>query len=199
MNKLIAGLGNPGKKYQGTRHNAGFTVVDYVADEWGAGSFTGSNQADGLVTKVTLAGHTVRLVKSQNFMNKSGAVVRRLADYYQIAPKQILVIHDDLDLPIGQLRISANSSAGGHNGVRSVINSLGTQEFARLRLGIGPAVSTNDERKRLRDELDAKPYVLGQFTDEENEMLEELLPAIQEGVRLWITEGKQAAMNAVNG
>lgn len=195
MDKLIIGLGNPGKKYEDTRHNVGFQAVNRLADEWSAPSFTASSHTDAFTTKVVTDGQTVLLVKPQTFMNKSGEAVKVLADYFDIAPKNILTIHDDVDLPFGSLRMSFDSSAGGHNGVRSVINELGTQAFARLRIGIAP---TDKDGKVTKPDHGTRSFVLGQWGDEEAAEAEMVLGEVAEATEAWLVNGTEAVMNEVN-
>jgi len=189
MDYLIAGLGNPGKRYHNTRHNAGFVAVDHCANQW-CGQFTASSNANVLCADVKICGRKSKLIKPQTFMNKSGLVVREVADYFDVPPNNTLIIHDDIALPLGELRISKRSSAGGHNGVQSVIDAFGTQEFTRLRIGI-------DDRKG-GSEVDTQSYVLGQFTTDQKTVLENNLSAIREGVEKWSDAGPEQAMNMLN-
>lgn len=132
--KLIVGLGNPGKTYEHTRHNAGFEAMDAIA------SITSANIAQkkfkALIDKVNIGKESVLLMKPQTFMNNSGEAVRAAMDFYRLAPGDLLVIYDDLDLPVGKLRLRQRGSAGGHNGIKSIIAHIGTQEFDRIRIGI---------------------------------------------------------------
>ena len=193
MNKLVVGLGNPGKKYINSRHNAGFVVVDYLADQWHANTFSASRHADALTTEVVQAGEKAGLVKPQTFMNKSGSAVQALSDYFDVAPANVLVIHDDIALPTGRLRVSQGSSAGGHNGVQSVIDALGTNDFSRLRVGIESWQRDGDEAQ-----IDTRAYVLGQFSDKEKQVLQDLLPEAQTAIQEWVESGVEAAMNIAN-
>ena len=193
MNKLVVGLGNPGKKYINSRHNAGFVVVDYLADQWHANTFSASRHADALTTEVVQAGEKAGLVKPQTFMNKSGSAVQTLSDYFDVAPANVLVIHDDIALPTGRLRVSQGSSAGGHNGVQSVIDALGTNDFSRLRVGIESWQRDGDEAQ-----IDTRAYVLGQFSDKEKQVLQDLLPEAQTAIQEWVESGVEAAMNIAN-
>lgn len=194
VNKLICGLGNKGKRYTDTRHNAGFQAVDFLADEWGSQTFVASSNAPAVVTERMVGGTKIKLAKPQTMMNKSGTAIRELSNYFSISPEHILILHDDVDLPIGSFRVSFASSAGGHNGVRSIINTLGTHEFTRLRIGIGPS-----NQKEGRQDIDTRAFVLGQFTDQQRQMLHNELPHVLEATTLWVKKGKEAAMNAVNG
>lgn len=195
MNKLVVGLGNPGKKYINSRHNAGFVVVDYLADQWHANTFAASRHADALTTEAMVAGEKVGLVKPQTFMNKSGSAVQALSDYFDVAPANVLVIHDDIALPTGRLRVSQGSSAGGHNGVQSVIDALGTNDFSRLRVGIESRQQDNEKAQKIN----TRAYVLRQFSDKQKRVLQDLLPEAQTAIQKWVESGVEAAMNNANG
>lgn len=146
--KLIVGLGNPGKEYASTRHNIGFMVLDsYLGDvKW-------SNKFNGLYYQTNINGEKYIFLKPQSYMNLSGGVVRKYADYFKITYKDILVIHDDLDLEVGKIRIKINSSSGGHNGIKDIIACLNTDAFARIKVGV-----SNNKK------MDTKDYVLGSFS-----------------------------------
>ena len=153
--KLVVGLGNPGLKYKNTRHNIGFIILDnYNQDE------TWLKDKDALVITKEINGNKVLFVKPQTYMNLSGSCVERIAKYYKIAPGDILVIHDDLDLPKLKYRVKYNSSSGGHNGINDIIRALGTKAFTRLKIGIG-----NDSYEDVRN------YVLGKLSKEELDFL----------------------------
>ena len=158
--KLIVGLGNPGREYYFTRHNIGFIVLEnYLPDvRW-------SEKFNGLYYTTDIDGETYMFLKPQSYMNLSGGVVKKYVDYFKIDIKDILVIHDDLDLPMGKFRIKINSSAGGHNGIKDIINCLNTNAFARLKIGI-----SNDK------EMDTKDYVLGKFSKNDLKIIEDNLP-----------------------
>ena len=189
--KVIVGLGNPGREYAGTRHNVGWWVVDHLADVW---RFDGwKKDGDAHVTTGTLHGKRVRLVKPQTFMNLSGDALRRFARRpFWSAANDLMVISDEVQLPLGRYRFRAKGSAGGHNGLKSVEAQLGTQEYARLRVGVGPA---EEERKVsvLRD------YVLGNFGKVEAVTVRELLPGFVEALELWVAEGILPVMNRFSG
>lgn len=161
---VIAGLGNPGKNYENTRHNVGFMVIDQLAKEWNIE--LNQNKFNGLYGTGFVSGKKVLLVKPLTYMNLSGECLRPLLDYYEIPVDNLKVIYDDLDLPTGRIRLRTKGSAGGHNGIKSTIQHLGTSEFNRIRIGIGRPVNG----------MKVVDYVLGAFTDEEE-------PAIKEAVR----------------
>ena len=159
---IIAGLGNPDRQYEGTRHNAGFDVIDRIADKYNIAVDTRRHRA--LIGKGVIEGQKVILAKPQTYMNLSGESIRGMTDYYKIDPEhELLVIYDDINLDPGQLRIREKGSAGGHNGIKNIIACLGTQVFPRIRVGVGEKPSKYD----LAD------YVLGHFSKAEKEQMEE--------------------------
>ena len=159
---IIAGLGNPGKEYAQTRHNAGYMVIDELAEKYNISVMTVKNRA--LVGKGTIEGQKVILVKPITFMNASGESIRPLADYYKIDPQEeLIVISDDITLAPGQIRIRKKGSSGGHNGLKSIIRHLGSEDFKRIRVGVG-------EKPKGYDLVD---YVLGHFSGEEKKLMEE--------------------------
>jgi PTH1 family peptidyl-tRNA hydrolase len=182
---LVAGLGNPGDRYAQTRHNIGFMVVDRLAMMHG-GSWRSEHQA--LTCRLVIANRAVLLAKPQTFMNNSGSAVRSLASWYRVPPEHVVVVSDDLDLPVGRLRVRARGSAGGHNGLRSIIAELGSQEFPRIRLGIGrPATG------------EAIEWVLSPFMAGEQALVTEMIDAAVEAVETVVQEDVVAAMNRCNG
>lgn len=183
---IIAGLGNPGKEYENTRHNAGFMVMDALADKLGADISEKKHKA--LCGKAVIGGQKAILLKPQTFMNSSGESIRVAADYYKVAPEDILVVYDDISLAPGQLRVRAKGSAGGHNGIKSIIAHLGTQEFPRVRVGVG--------EKPPR--MDLADYVLGHFSQGEKKLMEEAAREAAEAVIEAVTEGIEHAMNDHN-
>jgi PTH1 family peptidyl-tRNA hydrolase len=149
--KLIVGLGNPGKKYSQTWHNLGFEVLTLLRQELNLAEFKKSIKFKAEITKGEFNGETIILAKPQTFMNNSGLTVTAIAHYFKIAPTDIIVIHDDLDLPLGKIRLTHNSSAGGHNGIKSIIEHITSQEFSRIKLGI---------KTELLEKIDPADYVL---------------------------------------
>ncbi|NOX79607.1 MAG: aminoacyl-tRNA hydrolase [Deltaproteobacteria bacterium] len=189
---LIVGLGNPGPDYELTRHNAGFLAIDYFAGE--VGQPITSEKWQGLFSRTRLSGKTVFLLKPQAFMNRSGECVARFATYFKIEPQHILVIHDDLDLEPGRIKIVARGGAGGHNGIRSVIRHLGASDFARIKIGIGrPPVSGHGSA------MPVERFVLAAFTPAERDLFRRQLDLVAEGIRLFISQGIEVAMNSING
>ena len=185
---LIAGLGNPGKDYDKTRHNIGFDVIDEIASKCGNPSFGKEHKA--LVAKTVVGGQKCLLVKPQTFMNLSGESIRAITDYYKIdALSELIVISDDIDLPVGGLRIRAKGSAGGHNGLKNIILNLGTDGFMRVRVGVG-------DSERGRDEL--IEHVLGRFLADDRILADKAIRDAAAAVETIITEGIQPAMNKYN-
>ena len=183
---LLVGLGNPGDKYRETRHNIGFLFLDHLADRLGLSITDSKWQA--LYSKGVLWGETVLLAKPQTYMNASGRAVAAMANFFKIPARNIIVVHDDLDLPVGRLKIVINRGAGGHNGIKSVIEALGTKEFCRIRAGIG----------RPEPPISVSHYVLSPFTPQEEQALGEELQAMEYATRLIIEEGITAAMTQLN-
>jgi peptidyl-tRNA hydrolase, PTH1 family len=188
---LIVGLGNPGAKYAHTRHNIGFDLVDQLARRWQI-SLTEQRRFQGEVGEGTVLGHRLRLLKPNTFMNLSGQSVRAVLDWYKLSPQQVLVLYDDMDLPVGRLRIRLNGSAGGHNGMRSLIAHLGTQDFPRLRIGISKAAELGVAK-------DTISHVLGKFAPEEQRVLPDVLHMAADAVELALRQGTEKSMSLYNG
>lgn len=184
---IIAGLGNPDRQYEGTRHNAGFDVIDRIADKYNIAVDGKKHRA--YIGKGIIAGQKVILAKPQTYMNLSGESIRSLADYYKIdGENELLVIYDDISLDVGQLRIRAKGSAGGHNGMKSIISHLGTQVFPRIKVGVG-------EKPKGYDLAD---YVLGHFSKAEREMMEEGYHKAVHAAELIVSGQLNEAMNEYN-
>jgi PTH1 family peptidyl-tRNA hydrolase len=188
--KLIVGLGNPGPKYRGTLHNVGFDVVDALAQRHGV--TWDSAPADALIAKVRNLGNFgdngMLLAKPLTFMNLSGRAVGDLQRYFKIEPSDLLVVTDDVNLPAGQLRARRGGSAGGHNGLKSIIELLGTDQFPRLRVGVG----RGDPRRDLAD------HVLGRVDGDDKDILAEATALAAEAVELFVTQGIEDVMNRYN-
>ena len=184
---IIAGLGNPTLQYEGTRHNAGFDVIDVLADKYNISVDYRKNRA--FIGKGMIAGRKVILAKPQTYMNLSGESVRGLADYYKIDEEtELLIIYDDVSLDVGQLRIRKKGSAGGHNGIKSIIAELGTDVFPRIKVGVG-------EKPKQYDLAD---YVLGHFSKAERELMEEGYERAVRAVEMILSDGIDPAMNEYN-
>ena len=184
--KLIVGLGNPGKKCESTRHNIGFAAIDYIAEKEGININTGKHKA--LVGSGYIDGVKVLLVKPQTFMNLSGESLRPIMDFYKLEPEDFLVIFDDIDLDVGRIRIRRKGSAGGHNGIKSIISHLGSMEFPRIKIGVGAKPPGYD----LAD------YVLGHFSKADQEILQERFEDVYDAVKLIVGDDITEAMNRHN-
>ncbi len=189
--KVIVGLGNPGAEYERTRHNVGWWALNHLAGVWRLDGWKKDGQA--LVAAGTARGVRVRLVKPLTYMNLSGAVLKpylRRAAWN--ATTDLLVLTDDVALPVGTFRLRAKGSAGGHNGLKSIQTALNSQDYARLRIGIRP-----EDERRMRGDL--ADFVLDDFGRRDAVLVEDLLPTIGEAVECWVKEGVEAAMNRFNG
>lgn len=185
--KLIVGLGNPGTKYAFTRHNIGFIVIDALAEQLGSSQFRDEHNA--LTARSGLDDEPVLLVKPQTFMNLSGDAVRPLLDFYKIPVTDLLIIQDEVDIPFGHIRFHVRRGHGGHNGIRHLHQILATDDYARLKMGVG---RPEDPRHQVSD------YVLGKFT-ESNDQLVEFLGQGCEAVEYWVKHGVERAANHYNG
>ncbi len=185
--KLVVGLGNPGKEYESTRHNAGFMAVDALIEKL-PGAFQENNGHSGIYWKGRSRGGNIFLLKPMTFMNLSGKSVSKLMKTHKIQPNEVLLVFDDLDLPFGKIRIKNGGGTGGHNGVESVINEIGSPNFARLRIGIGKRVGKGQA-----------DHVLGGFDSEESAMIPKLMNVVSHAAKLVLYRGAKAAMNQYNG
>ena len=184
---IVAGLGNPTKEYEGTRHNVGFDVIDRLSERYNIDVTMEKHRA--LIGKVMIAGQKVILVKPQTYMNLSGESIRSVIDYYKVDPeKELIVIYDDISLGVGQLRIRAKGSAGGHNGIKSIISSVGTSNFMRIKVGVG-------EKPQGWDLAD---HVLGRFSGEDRARVEEAIRDAEDAAVLMIQGEADKAMNDFN-
>lgn len=184
---IIAGLGNPKKEYDNTRHNIGFAMIDALADKYAVSVMDIKNKA--MTGKGIINGHKAILVKPLTFMNLSGESIRPLADYYKIdVPTELIVVSDDISLPPGQIRIRKRGSAGGHNGLKNIIGQLGSEEFQRIRIGVG-------EKPKGYDLAD---YVLGHFSKEEKPFMKEGIEKAVEALEMMLDGNVDGAMNEFN-
>lgn len=187
--ELIVGLGNPEPKYDKTRHNIGFAAVDQLAKIWQM-PLKENKRFQGLFAEgVTPGGQKVRLLKPSTYMNRSGQSVRAVTDWYKVPTQSVLVVYDDMDLPVGRLRMRLSGSAGGHNGMKSIIAHLGVKDFPRLRIGIGKSDGSKG----------TVSHVLGKFAPEESQMIEEILYVSLKAVELSLKSGIEKSMNRYNG
>ena len=191
--RLVVGLGNPGQRYAGTRHNVGFMALELLAKREGV-RFKSMAKLQGELAEVGFGSDRLRLLMPQTFMNESGRSIRAALDWFDLSADQVLVLVDDMDLPLGRLRIRAKGSAGGHNGLKSTIQHLGTQEFARLRIGIGAPGRSAEERKAR-----TVSHVLGSFNAAEQPLLNDVLDEVLRGLELIQRQGLERAGNRLNG
>ncbi len=183
---VVVGLGNPGSKYAETRHNIGFWSIDRIAREHSI-DVSGRNKAT-VVGEGTIAERRVVLVRPRTFVNRSGEAATYLLARYRVSPNKLLIIYDDINLPLGKLRLRARGRAGGHNGLKSIIEALGSEEFPRMRIGIGrPSVGT-----------DQISHVIGDMSPEEREVADEMLDRVTQAVSAILTDGIDTAMNRFN-
>ena len=183
---LIAGLGNPSKTYEGTRHNVGFSMIDALADAFQIDVTTKKHKA--IVGRGVIEGMKVILAKPQTYMNLSGESIREIADFYKIDPENMIIIYDDISLDVGRLRIRKKGSAGGHNGIKNIIAHLGTDVFPRIKVGVG-------EKPQGWDLAD---YVLSKYSKEEQQALREASDNVIGAVKLMVLDNIDAAMNQYN-
>ena len=184
---IIAGLGNPGKQYEHTRHNVGFDTLDKLAEKY---HISIDNQKHKAVCgSGYIEGQKVILVKPQTYMNLSGECVAPVMNYYKESPENVIVLFDDISLGVGKIRIRKKGSAGGHNGIKSIIAHLGTQDFPRLKFGVGDKPA----------KMDLADYVLGRFSKDEEEILGDCVDKACDAVSVMVSEGADAAMNRFNG
>ncbi len=186
---LIAGLGNPGPEYAATRHNIGFVLVERLAADWKA-AWKVERKFRARLARVKRGGERVILCQPQTFMNESGVAVGALARFYQLAAPRVLIVVDDADLPLGQIRLRPEGSSGGHHGLESIERALGGRGYPRLRLGIG---------RRAEDDREITDYVLGRFSAAERLPMDEVLDRAARQVDCWLNAGIMKAMNEFNG
>ena len=184
---LIVGLGNPGTEYAATRHNIGFDMVTYLSDKYRIPMR--GKEGKAIVGKGLIEGQKVMLAQPQTYMNLSGESVRALMDYYKLSEEDVIILYDDISMPVGQVRIRPKGSAGGHNGIKSIIQHLGTQEFPRIKIGVGDKPVNGDLVK----------HVLGRFSKEEDAMIRDVFELAERGLLALMLENVAVAMNTVNG
>ena len=190
---LVVGLGNPGEKYAGTRHNVGFMALEQLAKRQSS-SFKQQSKLHGLLAEVGQGAERLRLLMPQTYMNESGLSIRSALDWFGFEPAQMVILVDDMDLPLGRLRLRLSGGAGGHNGLRSTIAHLGGQEFPRLRIGIGaPALNPVERKQRTVG------HVLGRFAAAEQPVLDEVIDEVLSGLDLIQRLGFERAGNRLNG
>ena len=187
ISHIIVGLGNPGAQYLHTRHNAGFLAIDYICEKYNARVNKSAHK--GLVGEATIGGKRVLLVKPQTFMNLSGECVRAVLDFYKISPDNLIIIYDDISLDVGRLRVRRDGSAGGHNGIKSILEHLGTKTFPRIKVGVG---------QKPHPDYDLASWVLSEFKSDELKALEGTFPTVCEGLEKILTTSIDDAMQICN-
>lgn len=196
--KLIVGLGNPGQKYQKNRHNFGFMAADYIHQKLGGfDPWALDKKANALVSKGEIAGEEIILVKPQIFMNLSGQTVASLAHFLNVPATDIWIVHDDFDLPLGIMRLSKNSSAAGHKGIKSIIEALGTKDFIRFRLGIHP-VGQTFLSVLFKKIASLEKFVLKNFSKDEIKTADQMLMKLADAIQATIKDGPEKTMNEFN-
>lgn len=186
--KLIVGLGNPGKEYEKTRHNSGFMAMDLLCDK--LNTTLNTKKFNALIANVRIEGESVLLMKPLTYMNESGSAVSQAVSYYHIDPEDILIMHDDMDLPTGSVRIRKNGSAGGQKGMKSIINCLGTSDIARIRIGVGHSDRGNHDI--------VPDWVLSPVPKAEKEEFENALKDSSEAAYAWVSQSMDSVMNKYN-
>lgn len=182
---LIVGLGNPGKEYEGTRHNIGFEAIDYLADKYNIE--LNREKFKGVFGEGIIKGKKVILLKPTTYMNLSGESIREIVNFYKLDNEEIVVLYDDISLDVGRLRIREKGSHGGHNGIKSIIANLGSDVFPRVKIGVGAPKGN------------LVSHVLGKFSNEENEILNKTIEAVKEAVEIILEKDTKEAMNKCNG
>lgn len=188
---LLVGLGNPGQKYHDTRHNVGFLAIDMLVRRWNE-KFT-QTKFNGECVRLSQRGSKIIVIKPMTYMNRSGQTVADFARFYKIAPENIVVLHDDLDMHPGRLKLVFGGGAGGHNGIRSITSCLGTNGFHRLKIGIGRPGAGG-----VHEDFPVEKYVLSPMVQQELDQLNNHIDSIEEGLNLLFKEGKARAMNLIN-
>jgi len=194
---LIVGLGNIGKEYDDTRHNAGFLLVDQLQNFWGAPEWKEEKKMKAFVTQATFNNQKIILAKPTTFMNLSGEAVSLLANFYKVAPTNLWIVHDDLDLPLGKIRLRKDGSAGTHNGMKSILQHIPTNTFPRLRIGIESR--GNEAGYEVPGQMDTSNFVLGRFLSKEKPVFTKALEKAQSAIETALKKGIQTAMNEFNG
>ena len=190
--QLFIGLGNPGEKYSMTRHNIGFMVLEKLANEENC-AFSKNKKIQGYLTERQISGKKVRILLPSTFMNDSGKSILAALNWFDLRIDQMIILVDDMALPLGKIRMRSKGSSGGHNGLKSIINNIGTQDFLRIRIGIGPPSQDNEERKSK-----TISHVLGTFNKQEIEIVNAVVIEVIKGLKMIQTEGIKQASNYLN-
>ena len=197
--KLIVGLGNPGPKYQFTRHNIGFLFIDALVEVF-RGQRQYKNEFKAETQKIKIGSEQAIVCKPQTFMNLSGESVQPLLQFYGMSPADLLVVHDEVDQPFGSMKFQIRRGHGGHNGIRNIHQVLGSDDYARLRLGVGrPPVFVGDDGAKIKATMEVADWVLQSFSKEEQQKLPDFLALAIQGVEVWVAQGTNQAATQFNG
>lgn len=191
MGYIIAGLGNPGSQYENNRHNVGFMFVDYLALR--CGLQWSRSKWDGLISRSSLWGDRVCLIKPLAYMNRSGKAIAGISNYYDIVPDNILVVHDDLDMSVGRIKLVKGGGTGGHNGIRSIVQDLGANDFYRLKIGIGRPGNSD-----AHPDMPVDKFVLSDFSIDECELVKDRFALVETGIELLVSGDHKRAMTSLN-
>lgn len=199
--KIIVGLGNPGEKYLGTRHNLGFETLDYLLKKYEPlkeSTWDNNKKTKSFIKKLTVKKITALLAQPQTYMNNSGMAVNLLLDYFKIAPTELIVIHDDIDLPLGKLQIRFGGGSAGHNGIESIINTLKTDKFLRIRMGIGKPMRIDGSKHETKNHHSVDQYVLQPFANGERQEVRTMIKHVQKNLELLLEHGASTFMSKYN-
>lgn len=199
--KLIVGLGNPGDRYIGTRHNLGFETLDYFLKKYEPlekSTWEEDKKSKSEIKKIKVKDSQILIAKPQTFMNNSGIAVSNLLSYYKIGPQDLIVIHDELDLPLGKIQIKYGGGTAGHNGIESIIKVLGTDKFIRIRMGIGKPIKVEGKRLDVKSTRAIDSYVLQKFSENENHEVKNMVKRVQKSLELLLSHGFDAFMSKFN-
>lgn len=196
--KIIIGLGNPGEKYLGTRHNLGFETLDYFLKKYESvdeSNWQTDKKSKSLIKKIKIKKDRILIAKPQTFMNNSGEAVSLLASYYKVKPHDLVIIHDELDLPLGKIQIRFGGGTAGHNGLESIIESLGTDKFIRIRMGVGKPLRVDGKRFDIKSPRTIDNYVLQSFSEGELHEVKNMIKHVQKNLELLLSHGFDTFMS----
>lgn len=199
--KIIVGLGNPGEKYLGTRHNIGFETLDYLLRKYEPlkeSSWEENKKTKSLIKRITVKQIPTLLAQPQTYMNNSGMAVKLLLDYFKIKPEELIVIHDELDLPLGKLQIRYGGGSAGHNGIESIISAIKTDKFLRIRMGIGKPTRIDGSKFEPKNHHSVDQYVLQSFSNGQRQEVRTMIKHVQKNLELLLTHGIEAFMSKYN-
>jgi len=200
--KIIVGLGNPGEKYEGTRHNIGFATLDHLLKKYqpvDQSVWEDNKKTKSLIKKLTIGEFPVLLAKPQTFMNNSGMALSLLTQYFKVKPEEVIIIHDDLDLPLGKIQIRFGGGSAGHNGIESVIEALKTDKFTRIRMGIGhPKTRIKNKELRIKSDDTVSNYVVSHFAEGEHKDVRNMVKHVQKNLELLLEHGIEAFLSKYN-